>query len=105
MGLPALLASSLALLDSLEVAEPHGHLCGNICNAGLGQHCLPGLVPVQAVPCWGGWCALGWLPSTWHWCQQTGQAGSHLLLAHWDEGWSSQHCSLGSDSNVTLSHA
>lgn len=45
-----------------------------------------------------------------------GQAGSLLLLAHWgrrmggasscaDRKGSSYHCSLGTDSNVTVSHA
>lgn len=83
MGLPALFAKSLALLDPAAAEwrwlSPTG-TSGHTCNAGLWQHCLPGLVAVQAVPCWRDWCALGRLPSTWHWCQQTGQAGSYLLL-------------------------
>lgn len=52
-------------------------------------------------------CHAGEVGVLWAGCpaRGTGQAGSHLLLACWAEGWSSQHCSLGSDSNVTLSHA
>lgn len=104
MGLPALLAKSLALFGPGSCRwrwlSPRGTCVAQLqCRAGAALAACAGCAMLGRLACSGLAAQHGALVPANRTSRVTFAPG---LLG---EGWSSQHCSLGSDSNVTLSQA